>query len=467
MTDYKKIIDVMCWEVYDGETPEQAFIREARNNTPPPDEIINIVHSGGLQKWAEGLNVESEKELYNKILFAIRKTVSDPLFNDRKTVNNFPPFANFFYFCQRLDRNGKAASEAEAIADVAWNGVICRRNLDINIKKMFAKEPDAKKFKETCARISEIWGFTAKEIDSLRYFVCQTQHENHNPSLNKNIYLWGTEKGTGKTTIARSIVSILNGDKFENFGKYESTLNTEMGYNEHDLPLSALYNAVLLDESMPKDSKKSYGGVKRMLTSNSFNYNPKFRQVVNIKCRRFYIFTSNDDIVEYIQDITERRFFTLNIEKKPTQLSFDEIYQIWLDFCTNAVPEANWQEWYNSFDFVDGLAYKDMNEVKNEIKLRKNELLSTVHGTSTYFTVKQLASQLFKNEPTREQKKSVELAVKEMFSDCKCKSNKSLYIRSMCYTKIQESEEYDDESDEEMNGTGGTGWTDDKSGLPF
>ena len=106
MTDYQKIIDVMCWNVYEGETPEQAFTREARNNTPPPNEVIDIVFAGGLQKWAESLEVNSERALYNRIIFAMRKTVSDPIFNDRARVNNFPPFANFFYYCQKLDRNG-------------------------------------------------------------------------------------------------------------------------------------------------------------------------------------------------------------------------------------------------------------------------------------------------------------------------------------------------------------------------
>ena len=446
MTDYQKIIDVMCWEVYEGETPEQAFTREARNNTPPPNEVIDIVHAGGLQKWAESLNVNSEKELYDRIIGAMRKTVSDPIFNDRQRVNNFPPFANFFISCRSIDRNGKTASEAEKISEYVWNTVICRRNLAVNVARMFTNQPDHEKFKTACNRISDIWGFNFKEIDAIRYFVCQTRHTKHNPSLNKSIYLWGKEKQTGKTTIARAIVTILNGDKFDNFGNYESTLHSEMQYNDHDIPASAFCNAVLLDEAMPKDSRKSYGLIKQVLTSDMCKYNQKFGSITRIPCKRYYFCTSNDDIEDFIQDATERRFFAINVERKPEQISFDEIYQIWFDFCTNAVPEDDWQIWYNSFDFVDGLAMKDMNEIKNEIILRKNELFSTLQGAGTYFTIKQLASQLFKNEPTREQKKSVAYAVTEMFSDCKCKSNKALFSKSMCYEKLQEQ---DNEQDNE------------------
>ena len=435
MIDYQKIIDVMCWQAYDDETPEAVFIRMGNNlNALPNRVVIDIVHAGGLQKWAESIDVSSQAELYNKIIQAIRKTISDPVFFVKKNLEVYPPLSNFFFYCQKLDRNGKTANEAEAIADIAWNGVICRRNLAANVARMFDHAPDAGKYQSSANKIAEIWGFTPIEIDALRYFVCQTQHENHNPSLNKNIYLWGKAKGTGKTTIARSIVTILNGDAFKNFGKYESTFSTEMAYNDHDLPLAALYNAVLLDESMPKDTKKSYGSIKRVLTSNSHNYNPKFRQIINVKCKRFYFLTSNDDITDFVQDTTERRFFSIKIEKKPEQLSFDEIYQIWYDFCTNATPEENWQEWYNSFDYVDGLEGKNIEEAKNEILLRKDEIFSTVNGT--YLTTMKIAQMLFKNEPNHEQKKAVREAMDILFGECRNKTNKSYFSISLCREKM-------------------------------
>ena len=432
MIDFQKIIDIMCWDAYDGETPEQVFVRNGNAlNSLPNAEVIDIVHTGGLQRWAESLDVSSQAALYDRIIRAIRKTISDVVFTDKKRIETFPPLANFFYYCQKLDRNGKAATEAEAIADISWNGVICRRNLASNVAKMFPLVPDSEKYEKAAKRIREIWQFTEKEVDAIRYFVCQTRHNGHNPSLNKNIYLWGVAKQTGKTTIARAIVTILNGDVFDSYGKYESTFSTEMAYNDHDLPLAALYNAVLLDESMPKDTKKSYGSIKRVLTSSSHNYNPKFRQIINIKCKRFYFCTSNEDIADFVQDATERRFFAINVETKPEQISFDEIYRIWFDFCTNAAPEDDWQAWYNSFAFVDGLASKDIDEVRTEILLRNQELFGGFES-GTYTTIKKVASLLFKNEPTREQKKAVQGAMEEMFNGCRVKSNKALFSIHMC-----------------------------------
>lgn len=389
-----------------------------------------------------------------KIHKAIRKTIADPVFNDRKRVDTFPPFSNFFYYCQRLDRSGKTSNEAEGIASTAWYGTICRRNTEENLKKLFNEKPDKDRFKEIAGKISDIWGFTAKEIDALRYFVCQTKAENHNPSLNKSIYFWGKLKGTGKSTIGRAIITILNGDVWANHGIYESTLNKEMGYSDHDLPLAALHNCAFLDETVPKDSRKSYNGVKRMLTSNSFNYNPKYRQVVTIPCKRIYIFTSNDDISEFIQDESERRFVSIEISKAPKQLVFEEIYNIWKEFAINCEPEEDWKEWYDSFDLVKGLEALNIEEVKNEMLLRKDELFSTMNGAGSYFTIKSMANSLFKNEPTKDQIKSVKGAIHELFEDCRPTKNKAYYSKVMC-REVIEKEEDSDVNDSE------------KSGLPF
>ena len=461
MTNFEKIVKVMCWEQFEGETPESTYQRKVGNATPPPNEIIDIVDAGGLQKWAEWLNVSSQSELYSRIMKAIRRTVSDPIFNDRKQVGILPPFANFFYFCQKLDRNGKAATEAEAISDVAWNGVICQRNNQMNIQRMFSEKANAERYKVISEKIRNIWGFSEKEIDAFRYFVCQTRHEGHNPSLNKSIYMWGKKKGTGKTTVGRAIITVLNGDCWENYGTYESTLNKEMGYNDHELPLSALYNCVFLDETVPKDSRKSYGGVKRMLTSNSFNYNPKFRQVITIPCKRMYIFTSNDDISEFIQDESERRFISIEIDSSPHQLTFNEIYDIWREFAINCEPEEDWKAWYDSFALVNGLEKLNIEEVKNELFLRKEELFATMNGAGSYFTIKSLANALYKNEPTREQRHSVKSAVVELFHDCKTKSNDALYSKTLCRERLLdiEAEKSKGETEEDE--------TDNGSGLPF
>ena len=199
-----------------------------------------------------------------------------------------------------------------------------------------------------------------------------------------------------------------------------------------------------------------------MLTSNSFNYNPKFRQVITIPCKRLYIFTSNDDIAEFIQDESERRFVSIEIDRSPYQLTFDEIYDIWKEFAVNCSPEDDWKEWYDSFALVNGLEKLNIDEVKNEFFLRKDELFSTINSAGSYFTIKSLANALFKNEPTREQQHSVKSAVMELFHDCKTKSNDALYSKTLCRERI-----LDIEAEKSKGETDGNETDDNGSGMPF
>ena len=445
MIDYKKINELMCFESFDDETPEQVFIRcSNRDKDLPSREIIDIVYSGGLQKWADNLEVESEKDVYNMVLKSLRRTISEPVFQDNRSLKTFPPFANFFYYCQKIDRSGKMHDECTAISKIAWNGVIARRNIDERTFKMFLS-PNNEIYKKSVEQIKKVYGYSDKEIDGLRYFVCQTRHNDHNPSLNKSIYHWGDDKQTGKTTVAATIVCILNGDVLKNRGVYESHIPTELQFGDFDIPKAALYNAVLLDEAAPKDSRKSYNQVKSKLTSSSCNYNPKYKSPISIPCRRNYYFTSNDPISEFVQDAKERRFIEIHSIEKPQQMSFDAIYKLWFDFCTNCTPESNWQTWYNSFDLVNGLASMDLDEVKNEILLKHNEIFSPLVGT--YTTAKQVANKIYKNEPTREQKKTVSIAMKLMFANAICVSNKSNFSVQDCRIKCSQLTE-SDESEE-------------------
>ena len=61
--DLVKLREVMVWDKYKGETEEQVFIRNGKNinDLPKHQEIIDIVHAGGLQKWAETLRVHHKK----------------------------------------------------------------------------------------------------------------------------------------------------------------------------------------------------------------------------------------------------------------------------------------------------------------------------------------------------------------------------------------------------------------------
>ena len=107
-------------------------------------------------------------------------------------------------------------------------------------------------------------------------------------------------------------------------------------------------------------------------------------------------------------------------------------------------------------------------ELKNEMILRKDELFSTSSGQGTYFSIKSIANILFKNEPTPDQRNTVKSAIYELFSRCRTKSNPSLYSKSMAreiITKIEERSENSGSSENSENETDIDSDIDD--GLPF
>lgn len=421
---FTKLGRIMQWNMsYD---PQTMFNMNCGNVAAiPPEIIIDVVLAGGLDAWAAEQRCESQKQLKDVLSFIANTAIICPIFRDKNLRDVFPPISNFFTYVNNLQKAGKLNKEMESIADEVFNGTIAQRNLKDNCDKMFHAEHDEDTWEYASAALKRIWHLSDTDIDALRYFVCQAKTlGKQNPSLNKSLYIWGEKKKTGKTTFARALAAALNGDTFDNAGKYESNYATEQQYNDHDLPRACLFNCVILDEAMPRDTKKSYGALKTLITSNSVNYNPKFRHVITIPARRNYIFTSNDDIAEYVQDENERRFYAIRFVLEPLPLDFNQIYDVVKTFVQQCQPreDLSTQAWYDSFASVDGIIRVEIDKVKQEFILQRDYLFE---GSSA--TAWNVAKRFFKNEPDKEQRKIVERAMDEMFGDLVYKSNGSMY----------------------------------------
>lgn len=417
--DYEKLAKVMLWEKFEGETYEQVFLRKDIKPSHTPDPyIVDVVSYESLENWAKHGEFKSLEELKSEIIFIFKRAVVDKINNEKSMQKLFPPIYNFCVFATNTDKRGKITAEAEKIAEIAWYGDLAKKRLQEKTDKIFSEKPDPEKYKKVAEKIQKIWGFTDIEIDAFRYFICQTRHEGHNPSMNKSLYLSSNKKKTGKTSIARAIASILNGGKDVIYGaKLETTFGRELQLYNHDLPYAAQYNCAILDEAMPKDSRKSYGLVKSMLTSNTCVYNQKWGRMVQLEAKRYYIYTSNDDISEFVQDSSERRFIQINMERLPLQIDFDEIYDIWKEFAQNCEPEENWQEWYNTFEDVVGIASKDVDYYTDELLSNKSIMESILNNSGYTVTVKFFCDLMFKGKPTREERNTVKSALTKLIGE--------------------------------------------------
>ena len=416
-TIFEKICAIMDFEVEEGITAEEVIQLRGYTAKQIPEEIIvDIVYKGSLGRWAASQNVDTERKLAKKIERAIRKTVNSIVLADRATNNKFMAIQNFYSYCSNVSRRDDVVSEAEKIAESVWNEELAVKRLDERIAEMFKEKPCKNKYNEAAIKLKDIWGFSDTEIEGFRYFVCQSRNKFINPSLNKSLYIYSLTKKTGKTSVSRALISILNGETCsENAGKYESSLAIEMQYNDYAKPVATEAKAVLCEESMPKDSSKAYGQIKAMLTGNSVKYNQKYGKIVNLPARRHYIFTSNEDPSDFIQDGKERRFIPIHMKEEPKQISFEKIFNVWKQFATNCEPESDWQIWYNSFDDVDGLMSKDIEYYKAKL-LTTNEIHNELQQmTGTYVSTGFFHDRLAVGKATRDEKKAINESCEELF----------------------------------------------------
>ena len=435
----------MMWERAKGESFEDTFNRQNIKITQIPNpKIVDVVHSNSLEEWAKKGKFESSNDLKNEIIKIMKEATVDPINHDKDLQKLFPPIYNFCVFATNTDRRGKLTAEAERIAELAWYGELAEKRLKEKTDKIFNVKPDPEKYKKASEKLQKVWGFSDIEIDAFRYFVCQTRHKNHNPSLNKSLYLFSGKKKTGKTTVARAIAAVLNGDeKLEDATKYESSFNRELQIGAHDLPMAAQYNCVILDEAMPKDSRKSYGRVKSMMTSNSCTYNQKYGKIITVKVKRYYIYTSNDDISDFVQDRSERRFIQINMERVPQKLSFEKIYDYWKEFAQHCEPEENWQDWYDSFEDVVGIEKKEVGSFKDDL-LSDGAILQAISNTSNYtITLKFFSDLMIVGKPTRDERKLLKKALEEVIGEPNGYRWNRLEVEERLTRKIEEQKNAD------------------------
>ena len=449
-TIFSKICEIMDWDVTDGMTAEQVIqFRGIKAQEIPESIIVDIVHAGSLARWGASQNVDSEKKLAKALEKAIRKTVNSTVLSNKATNNKFAAIQNFYIYCTGISRRDKIVSEAETIAEQVWNEELAIVRLNERLAKMFKDKPCKDKYDDAVRQIKDIWGFDDVDIEGFRYFVCQTRNEFINPSMNKSLYVYSLLKKTGKTSVSRAIVSILNGEtSASEAGKYESSLAVEMQYNDYAKPVATEARAVLCEESMPKDSSKAYGQIKAMLTGNSVRYNQKFGKITNLPARRHYIFTSNESPSEFIQDGSERRFIPIHMKEEPKQISFDKIFDIWKQFATNCIPEPDTQIWYNSFEHVEGLRSKNIEYFKAKLLTTPQILvdlqaLNVAHVSTGFFH-----DRLILGKSSRDERAAVKDAVIEVIGE---EDHPSKWNRLNAIEKINNAIDYFGGSSETEN----------------
>lgn len=197
-------------------------------------------------------------------------------------------------------------------------------------------------------------------------------------SLRRMLYIWGSEKMTGKTTTATMLVSLLNGDTDENhISQYSTNLSNEMQIKSFAVPKISECNVCLMDECFYADMGKTYADFKRFITSSNGRARLPFGQEFEWQGQPNYIATSNEPLQKFIKDWNDRRYLSVEFKTKPKkQMTFEAIKKMWLDFVLNSERTKEWKQWND--DLAPDTEEKgDRQEVADdlEIELRKLVML--------------------------------------------------------------------------------------------
>ena len=313
--------------------------------------------------WSDILNCDSITDYLEQRTFSTKEQIKslckrifneyleDPAFLDAKLFAKIYKMRGYMYqkqmenLCKGIDNLEKWA---EGTANQLWFGTYAIKGRTDAFNKLMNCTQSDDLYRKAVIRLKENFNFNDLQIEMLKYAICQSKEMSCPASLNKAVYIWGAGKGTGKTTISATIVSILNGEKDHfNIRQYKSTLPQELGFTDHVAPLICSSRAVLLDEAMPKDSSKSYDTFKDRITSDGAKIRFVYKNQIDVAAKANYWLSSNHPLTAFVQDKSERRFFEIEIKAKFKKLTYSEIYDIFLQFIQQCKRTKDWQAWYD------------------------------------------------------------------------------------------------------------------------
>jgi len=278
---------------------------------------------------------------------------------------------------------------AEGTANQFWFGSNAIRCITRMVNELLKCEQTPELYRKSIIALKDAFKFSDFQIEMLRYAICQSKYGDCPASKNKAVYIWGKEKGSGKTTIAAMIVSILNGEKDHlNIARYKSTLAQELQFQTFVAPKICSCRAVILDEAAPKDTSKMYNIFKTRITSDGATVRFIHKNQVDLSGKANYWMTSNDPPWEFVQDESERRFLEFNIEKRYQNLTTIEIYNLFLNFIQQCKKEPDWEAWYDSMQLgteVKGMESKNIDDIRSYFET--DEFFKIINNGASQVTV--------------------------------------------------------------------------------
>lgn len=345
--------------------------------------MLHEQDGGTLVTFIQEFDFDERVEIERAIRDFLRVVYADKYMRNKKLAEQDPIAAAVFSRCKRIiEDQSKYDKYPNVTSGEIWHGGFSRKRLQQRTARMFEVKPDAAKFARVCERIKRVYGLSETDIEKLRFFVEQTKAGDLFPdSLRRMLYIWGKDKKTGKTTSAKMLTCVLNGDNdYHNVARYSSKLQDEMQVGSFKVPKISECNAVLMDECFYADMGKTYADFKRFITASNGRARLPFGQEFEWYGHPNYIATSNEPLSVFIKDWGDRRYLSIHFEQQPAErMTEDEVLAMWRDFAQNSTKRKDWQDWAADIMEVaseDGERTIVTREFEND--LRKSRVLKRI-----------------------------------------------------------------------------------------
>lgn len=345
--------------------------------------LLHEQEGGTLITFLQTFEFDTRKEVEIALREFLRTVYSDAYMRKKSLADYNPIAAALFCRCKRIiEDQSRFDKYPNVTSGEIWHGGFSRKRLQDRTAAMFSAEPDAAKFVQACERIKEVYRLTDTDVEKLHFFVEQVKAGERFPdSLRRMLYIWGAEKKTGKTTSAKMLVTLLNGDNdYNNAGRYETTLSNEMQIKTFAVPLISECNVCLMDECFYADMGKTYADFKRFITSSGGRARLPFGQEFEWQGYPNYVSTSNEPLQTFIKDWNDRRYLSVHFTDKPTEkMDFGQIHDLWRDFVLNSSRVKEWQVWAEEIE-PTATEKGERQEISDEfeVELKKTAMLQLI-----------------------------------------------------------------------------------------
>ena len=330
---------------------------------------------------------DSREEIERAIVELCRAMCDDKWLGSKQTQTSIPSMKCLLRrFTDIFGKQSQIDKYPAAISGEMWHGNYARMRHEKMVSGMFERAKDLTRYKAAYERLTACYGLSEIDEKKLHFFVCQVRAGREFPdSLRRMLYVWGKRKKTGKTTLAKALVCVLNGsDDMERYAYFCTTLQTEMQIKGFAVPKIAECRCAMMDECFFNDMSKVYADFKKLITGRDGSARLPYGQEFTWQGLPNYIATSNEPLVNFIKDWNDRRYLSINLESEPAQKMTDsEVLELVKDYCVNA-PDIDFHDFADDiFEASDERGEQTERADEFALDMQKEEFLSYI-GNANY-----------------------------------------------------------------------------------